>query len=149
VAIGIPFHVHTIPTDYVPTVVSPEVPTETKAEIVSTTTEWDVESVQMWLHEEGFDQYREYFEEHEIDGQALRLLSEENLREMGVAIMGDRLKLMRAIRRLARSRPFRSSSPSSFRSALTTSCDSIESHRITSQHRRKERLLNSPLRTSA
>ena len=143
VCLGFPFHVHTLPPGYEPRIVCEETFSEgaqvwTQDDPGVPVKEWNTEMVQMWLHEQGFDQYRTHFEEHEIDGETLQMLSEENLREMGVHIMGDRLKLLKAIAHIA---------PTSV-PVLASASDSIESHRLASQFRRSERLRNSPLRTS-
>lgn len=55
--------------------------------------------VRAWLEAEGFGEYASLFEAHRIDGDALPLLTERHLAELGIAL-GPRLKLLVAIARL-------------------------------------------------
>ena len=54
-------------------------------------------SVQAWLEEQGLGQYAEAFAENEIDFQLLAELTDDVLEKMGIAVIGHRLKLLRAI----------------------------------------------------
>ncbi|QJR14641.1 ATP-binding protein [Usitatibacter palustris] len=56
--------------------------------------------VRTWLETGGFGEYADVFEERGIDAEALPLLTDVHLREMGVPI-GPRVKLLAAIVRLA------------------------------------------------
>jgi class 3 adenylate cyclase/ABC-type transport system involved in cytochrome c biogenesis ATPase subunit/tetratricopeptide (TPR) repeat protein len=56
--------------------------------------------VRTWLHEHGFDRYAGLFEQHEIDGEALAALTDDNLKELGLPL-GPRVKLLKAIAALA------------------------------------------------
>ena len=56
--------------------------------------------VQKWLAAGGFGRYAELFVANEIDGEALPALSDEHLKELGIAI-GPRAKLLKAIRELS------------------------------------------------
>lgn len=56
--------------------------------------------VDKWLEERGFGNYVELFETHEVDEEALPLLTFEDLKEMGVDAVGPRRKLYNAIRQL-------------------------------------------------
>ncbi|KAF8005767.1 hypothetical protein BT93_K0140 [Corymbia citriodora subsp. variegata] len=58
-------------------------------------------SVTEWLEELGFGKYAGMFEMHEVDEEALPLLTIQDLKEMGVGAVGPRRKLYSAIKRLA------------------------------------------------
>ncbi|MDA1075906.1 MAG: AAA family ATPase [Proteobacteria bacterium] len=55
-----------------------------------------------WLKANEFERFIEVFEANEIDGEALLELTEEHLREMGIAL-GPRLKILKAITHLSAS----------------------------------------------
>ena len=59
-----------------------------------------VNSVGGWLEEIGFGKYAGVFEMHEVDEEALPLLTFEDLKEMGVLSIGPRRKLYTAIQQL-------------------------------------------------
>jgi class 3 adenylate cyclase/predicted ATPase len=54
-----------------------------------------------WLRNLGLDKYEAVFRENGIDEQVLRHVTAEDLREIGVATVGDRRKLLAAIAELA------------------------------------------------
>ena len=56
--------------------------------------------VRSWLESEGFGPFADLFEARQIDGEALLLLTEAHLKELGLPI-GPRVKLLAAIERLA------------------------------------------------
>jgi class 3 adenylate cyclase len=58
-----------------------------------------------WLRNLGLDKYEAAFRENGIDEQVLRHVTAEDLREMGVATVGDRRKLLAAIADLAAPAP--------------------------------------------
>lgn len=60
----------------------------------------DVNSVKRWLEDLGFGKYASVFEIHEVDEEALPLLTLEDLKEMGVFAVGPRRKLFNAIQQL-------------------------------------------------
>ncbi|XP_062116858.1 uncharacterized protein LOC133830803 [Humulus lupulus] len=60
----------------------------------------DTNSVKTWLEELGFGKYADVFEMHEVDEEALVLLTLEDLKEMGVFSVGPRRKLYNAIQQL-------------------------------------------------
>ena len=60
----------------------------------------DVNGVKRWLEELGFGKYASVFEIHEVDEEALPLLTLEDLKEMGVFAVGPRRKLFNAIQQL-------------------------------------------------
>jgi len=55
---------------------------------------WDVGR---WLRDRGLGQYEASFRENEIDESVLRSLTAEDLKELGVGILGRRRKLLDAI----------------------------------------------------
>ncbi|KAL4584147.1 hypothetical protein LXL04_008738 [Taraxacum kok-saghyz] len=59
-----------------------------------------VNSVGRWLEDVGFGRYADVFEMHEVDEEALPLLTLDDLKEMGVHAVGPRRKLYAAISRL-------------------------------------------------
>jgi hypothetical protein len=60
-------------------------------------------SVEEWLASLGLSEYASRFAEHRIDFSILRDITDQDLKvELGVARVGDRRKLLRAIRELAR-----------------------------------------------
>uniref|UniRef100_A0A5B7ACN0 SAM domain-containing protein n=1 Tax=Davidia involucrata TaxID=16924 RepID=A0A5B7ACN0_DAVIN len=63
-----------------------------------------VNSVRRWLEELGFGKYAGVFEMHEVDEEALPLLTFEDLKDMGVLAVGPRRKLYTAIQQLKRGR---------------------------------------------
>jgi class 3 adenylate cyclase len=58
-------------------------------------------NVREWLEANGFARFADTFEENEIDGEALLELTEEHLKDFGIAL-GPRLKLLTAIESLRR-----------------------------------------------
>src|SRR6516164_5442547 len=64
-----------------------------------------------WLRSLGLDKYEAAFRENGIDAQVLRHVTAEDLREIGVATVGDRRKLLAAITELAASSPSTELSP--------------------------------------
>lgn len=60
----------------------------------------DINCVRKWLEEQGFGKYADVFEEHEVDEEALLLLTLEDLKEIGVFAVGPRRKLFTAIQQL-------------------------------------------------
>ncbi|KAL9998136.1 putative sterile alpha motif domain-containing protein [Helianthus debilis subsp. tardiflorus] len=59
-----------------------------------------VNGVGRWLEDVGFGRYKSMFEMHEVDEEALPLLTLDDLKEMGVLAVGPRRKLYAAICRL-------------------------------------------------
>ncbi|XP_043715698.1 uncharacterized protein LOC122664075 [Telopea speciosissima] len=59
-----------------------------------------VNCVRTWLEELGFAQYAGIFEMHEVDKEALPLLTFEDLKEMGINTVGPRRKIYTAIQHL-------------------------------------------------
>ena len=57
--------------------------------------------VGVWLEGLGLGQYAEAFAENDIDAETLRELTGDDLKELGVASLGHRKKLVGAIARLS------------------------------------------------
>ena len=53
--------------------------------------------VARWLAEQGLEQYAEAFVANAIDGEVLRTLTEDDLKELGVSALGHRKRLLEAI----------------------------------------------------
>jgi len=53
--------------------------------------------IETWLHGIGLSQYAATFRSNEIDASLLRGLSGDDLKEMGIAALGHRKKLLEAI----------------------------------------------------
>ncbi len=53
-----------------------------------------------WLREQGLEQYEPAFRENDIDGDVLRSLTAEDLKELGIASLGHRRRLLDAIKAL-------------------------------------------------
>ena len=60
-----------------------------------------VGDVRAWLEANGFARFADTFEENEIDGEALFELTDEHLKDFGIAL-GPRLKLLKAIQSLGK-----------------------------------------------
>ena len=54
-----------------------------------------------WLEGQGLGEYAEAFAKNKIDGDVLPSLTGDDLKEMGVAAVGDRRRLLRAIASLS------------------------------------------------
>ncbi len=61
-----------------------------------------------WLSGLGLGQYEAVFRENEIDADVLTELTDQHLKDLGIAL-GHRLKLLRAIRELAGDAPAKAS----------------------------------------
>jgi len=85
-----------------------------------------------WLRNLGLDKYEAAFRENGIDEQVLRHVTAEDLREIGVATVGDRRKLLAAIADLAALSPSAEPLPPPSPAALPkTPVDSAERRPIT------------------
>ena len=65
-----------------------------------------------WLRNLGLERYEAAFRENGIDEQVLRYITAEDLREIGVATVGDRRKLLAAIAELGAPSPSTEPHPS-------------------------------------
>eukprot|EP00300_Choanocystis_sp_HF-7_P005072 c1386_g1_i1.p1 GENE.c1386_g1_i1~~c1386_g1_i1.p1 ORF type:complete len:436 (+),score=55.95 c1386_g1_i1:129-1436(+) len=61
---------------------------------------WSADKVAAWLTVSGFDDMVSMFDENDIDGAALILLTHDLLKEMGLTKVGPRTKLLKAIAEL-------------------------------------------------
>ena len=64
-----------------------------------------------WLDGLGLGQYKQAFRDNDIDGEVLRGLTADDLRELGVASIGHRRRLLDAIARLLDGQPSAVASP--------------------------------------
>src|SRR3984957_11935389 len=65
-----------------------------------TTTEGTTMDVGVWLGNLGLGQYEAEFRDNEIDGAVLPKLTLDDLKDLGVAVVGHRRKIMSAIEEL-------------------------------------------------
>jgi class 3 adenylate cyclase/predicted ATPase len=68
--------------------------------------------VAAWLHDLGLPQYRDAFEKNAIDAEVLRELTAGDLKEMGIAAVGHRRKLLAAIAALRTAASLAAETPS-------------------------------------
>ena len=66
------------------------------------TTTWSTEEVAEYLENLGLGSYQEVFIEHDINGEALTLLNESHLKEIGMKSIGHRITLMQWLQKLKR-----------------------------------------------
>ncbi|KAI8996541.1 hypothetical protein BD414DRAFT_409446 [Trametes punicea] len=59
--------------------------------------DWDENDVHNWLTKLGFPQYEQQVKEHNISGDVLCLLDPESLKEIGIATIGQRLTILKAV----------------------------------------------------
>ena len=70
-----------------------------------------------WLRGLGLGQYEANFRDNKIDADMLPRLTGDDLKDIGVSALGDRLRLLDAIAALARAKPLADVSVSSSKSA--------------------------------
>src|SRR5262249_62085559 len=63
-----------------------------------------MQQISDWLNQHGMSEYAEQFVENRIDFSVLPDLTEQHLKDLGIAL-GDRLKLLRAIRDIGSTHP--------------------------------------------
>ncbi|KAL3893563.1 MAG: hypothetical protein SGARI_008091 [Bacillariaceae sp.] len=63
---------------------------------------WDEDKLGVYFKRRGLGKYVEMLKKHKITGQLAPLLSDDDLREMGVTIIGDRLMFRRHLKELSR-----------------------------------------------
>jgi mitogen-activated protein kinase kinase kinase len=68
---------------------------------------WTEKNVADWLQQKHLDQFEKYFEENDINGELLMELDYNLLKQMGIPTVGDRVRLLTAIKELKRSHPGR------------------------------------------
>ncbi|KAG7093747.1 hypothetical protein E1B28_007398 [Marasmius oreades] len=59
--------------------------------------DWDEDEVQNWLATLGFPQYETNIKEHRISGDILCMMDQETLKGVGVATVGQRLSILKAV----------------------------------------------------
>jgi hypothetical protein len=79
--------------------------------------------VEGWLRGLGLGQYEERFRDNKIDAELLPRLTGDDLREIGVSALGDRLRLLDAIATLGGAKPSADVAVSSSKSAPPKASD--------------------------
>ncbi|KAH7929123.1 hypothetical protein BV22DRAFT_1102687 [Leucogyrophana mollusca] len=69
----------------------------TQDEKERTILDWDEDQVHQWLTSLGYPQYQSQIKEHKISGDALCLLDPEGLKAVGIATVGQRLSILKAV----------------------------------------------------
>lgn len=59
--------------------------------------EWDEHDVHLWLSKLGYPQYEAQIQEHHISGDILTQLDADALKEIGIATIGQRLAILKAV----------------------------------------------------
>ncbi|KAL4402740.1 hypothetical protein ACI68E_000513 [Malassezia pachydermatis] len=62
--------------------------------------QWPQGAVSNWLHQCGLEQYAQLFVDNDIDGEALVLMDDAVLRDLGITSIGHRVTLLSEIHRL-------------------------------------------------
>ena len=81
-----------------------------------------------WLHGLGLQQYEEAFRDNAIDAAVLPELTADDLKDLGVNLVGHRRKLLAAI--AAAERPWWPSTPDSSSRAPAADGDVLRPHRL-------------------
>jgi class 3 adenylate cyclase/tetratricopeptide (TPR) repeat protein len=76
-----------------------------------------------WLRGLGLEQYAPAFRDNDIDGEVLRGLTADDLRELGVASIGHRRRLLDAIARLVDGQPSAEASPAPSAAAVSSEAE--------------------------
>jgi len=76
-----------------------------------------------WLRGLGLDQYAPAFRDNDIDGEVLRGLTADDLRELGVASIGHRRRLLDAIARLVDGQRSAEASPAPSAAAVSSQAE--------------------------
>lgn len=66
---------------------------------------WSVNRVAQFLSDNGFEKYKSIFSDNHIDGEALLELNYDILKEMGISTVGDRARILVAIKKEIRVSP--------------------------------------------
>jgi class 3 adenylate cyclase len=80
-------------------------------------------NVAEWLRGLGLAQYVPAFRDNDIDGEVLHRLTADDLRELGVASIGHRRRLLDAITRLADSQPSGEKSPAPYAAVVSSDAE--------------------------
>ena len=83
-----------------------------------------------WLRSLGLDQYEEAFRDNEIGGEILPTLTADDLKDLGVTIVGHRRKMLTAISELS-APPARSAEPASLAPTAERAHDAAERRQLT------------------
>src|SRR6201988_3434392 len=76
-----------------------------------------------WLRGLGLEQYAPAFRDNHVDGEVLHGLTAEDLRELGVASIGHRRRLLDAIARLVDGHPSAAASPTPSGAAVSSDAE--------------------------
>jgi class 3 adenylate cyclase len=76
-----------------------------------------------WLRGLGLEQYVPAFRDNDIDGEVLRGLTADDLRELGVASIGHRRRLLDSIARLVRGQPSAEASPAASAAVVSSAAE--------------------------
>jgi class 3 adenylate cyclase len=76
-----------------------------------------------WLDGLGLGQYKQAFRDNDIDGEVLRGLTADDLRELGVASIGHGRRLLDAITRLVDGQPSAAASPTPSAAAVSSDAE--------------------------
>jgi hypothetical protein len=91
------------PPEHILVDLAPQDKNETASPTSVTAHTWSVDDVCRWLQEIGLPQYQEVFRANAIDGQELMTLTQDSLeRHIGIAALGHRNKILRAIQSIPR-----------------------------------------------
>ncbi|KAL3925652.1 MAG: hypothetical protein SGARI_005804 [Bacillariaceae sp.] len=63
---------------------------------------WDEDKLGIYFKRRGLGQYVEALKRHKITGQLAPLLTDDDLREIGVTVVGDRLMFKKYVKELSR-----------------------------------------------
>ena len=75
-------------------------------DLISDFHSWDEDKLGLYFKEKGLGSYCEALKNHKITGKLAPLLTDEDLKEMGVNIVGDRLMFKHQLKELARRERF-------------------------------------------
>ncbi|CAG8489781.1 8041_t:CDS:10 [Acaulospora morrowiae] len=79
---------------------SPSSPTANGYISFETVRNWKTEHVNIWLQENNFPEYQQLFAENDINGDVLLELDYNELKEMNIDSIGDRVRILSAVRNL-------------------------------------------------
>ncbi|TPX30846.1 hypothetical protein SmJEL517_g05689 [Synchytrium microbalum] len=63
--------------------------------------DWNVDQVGIWLDDSGLSRYRKQFADNHVTGDILPELTSDTLKQLGIAIIGDRHRILQAVKKLA------------------------------------------------
>jgi SAM domain (Sterile alpha motif) len=68
--------------------------------------EWDAQRLGLFIRKKGLGDYQDVLIQHKISGHLAPLLSDDDLKDMGISIVGDRLMFKHVIQQLSRRERF-------------------------------------------